>query len=396
MNFVFISPHFPATYSHFCAGLKANGVNVLGIADAPYDQINQELRDSLTEYYRVDSLEDYDQVYRAVAFFAHKYGRIDWIESNNEYWLEQNARLRTDFNVCTGIKTDRISAIKEKSEMKKYYREGGIPTARQIRAAEGYKAVRDFAKLTGYPVIAKPDNGVGADGTFKIESDAQLKGFFETHPNNYGAFVVEEFVTGLLVSYDAVYNSKGEPVFESMGVYPTPIMDIVHGNLEVCYYVDKKVPAALSKIGRRTVKAFGVTSRFVHLEFFKLDRDREGLGKKGEYVGLEVNMRPAGGFTPDMMDYAHSTDVFKIWADMVAFDESRTVQGEQYYCGYAGRRDGRAHKHSHSEILERYGSEVVFTGRMPDALSGALANQVYIGRFGTEAQMKEFFYFVTE
>lgn len=55
-----------------------------------------------------------------------------------------------------------------------------------------------------------------------------------------------------------------------------------------------------------------------------------------------------------------------------------------------------AHKHSHSEILERYGSEVVFTGRMPDALSGALANQVYIGRFGTEAQMKEFFYFVTE
>lgn len=396
MNFVFISPHFPATYSHFCAGLKANGVNVLGIADAPYDQINQELKDSLTEYYRVDSLEDYDQVYRAVAFFAHKYGRIDWIESNNEYWLEQNARLRTDFNVCTGIKTDRISAIKEKSEMKKYYREGGIPTARQIRAAEGNKAVRDFAKLTGYPVIAKPDNGVGADGTFKIESDAQLKGFFETHPNNYGAFVVEEFVTGLLVSYDAVYNSKGEPVFESMGVYPTPIMDIVHGNLEVCYYVDKKVPAALSKIGRRTVKAFGVTSRFVHLEFFKLDRDREGLGKKGDYVGLEVNMRPAGGFTPDMMDYAHSTDVFKIWADMVAFDESRTAQGEQYYCGYAGRRDGRAHKHSHSEILERYGSEVVFTGRMPDALSGALANQVYIGRFGTEAQMNEFFDFVTE
>ena len=396
MNFVFVSPHFPATYSHFCAGLKANGVNVLGIADAPYDELNDELRGSLTEYYRVSDLEDYDQVYRAVAFFTHKYGRIDWIESNNEYWLEQNARLRTDYNIHSGIGMDRIASIKEKSEMKKYYRDGGIPTARQIKAAEGLKAVGDFARLTGYPIIAKPDNGVGADGTFKICSDSELKSFFESHPSNFGAFVVEEFITGLLVSYDAIYNSKGEPLFESMGVYPTPIMDIVHGNLEVCYYVDKKVPSALAKIGRQTVKAFGITSRFVHLEFFKLDRDREGLGKKGDYVGLEVNMRPAGGFTPDMMDYAHSTDVYRIWADMVAFDECRTAQGEQYYCGYAGRRDGKPHKHSHDELVGCYRNELTFVGRMPEALSGALANQVYIGRFRTEAEMKKFFEYVTE
>ena len=68
-------------------------------------------------------------------------------------WLEQDARLRTDFNVTTGIQTDRIRSIKEKSEMKKYYAKGGIPTARQIRAAEGFDAVRDFARLTDYPII---------------------------------------------------------------------------------------------------------------------------------------------------------------------------------------------------------------------------------------------------
>ena len=396
MNFVFISPHFPASYSQFCAGLKADGVNVLGIADAPYEELNQQLKESLTEYYRVQDLEDYDQVYRAVAFFAHKYGRIDWIESNNEYWLEQNARLRTDFNVCTGIKTDRISSIKEKSEMKKYYAKGRIPTARQIKVSQGLKAVSKFAALTGYPIIVKPDNGVGADGTFKIGSDKELEEFFENHPNNYGAFVAEEFITGLLVSYDAIYNSKSEPVFESMGVYPTPIMDIVHGNLEVCYYVDKTVPKALCEIGRKTVKAFGISSRFVHLEFFKLDRDREGLGKKGDYVGLEVNMRPAGGFTPDMMNYAHSTDVFRIWADMVAFDERRKDFGEQYYCGYVGRRDGKAHKHSHLDVMAAYADELTFVGRMPEALSGALANQVYMGRFKTASEMKKFFEYVTE
>ena len=396
MNVVFISPHFPQTYSHFCAGLKADGVNVLGIADAPHGSLAPELRDALTDYYQVRNLEDYDEVYRAVAWFAHRYGRIDWIESNNEYWLEQDARLRTDFNVTTGIHTDRIDFIKEKSEMKKCYAAGGIPTARQIKASEGLKAVLAFAGKTGYPIIAKPDNGVGASGTYKLCSDEELRSWFSEHGSDYGAFVVEEFITGLLTSYDAIYNSKGEPLFESMGVYPTPIMDIVHGNLDACYYIERDVPAALARIGRRTVKAFGITSRFVHLEFFKLDRDREGLGKKGDFVGLEVNMRPAGGYTPDMMNFAHSTDVYQIWADMVAFDERHKDAGEQYWCAYASRRDSHRYVHSHDEVLARWGSVICMCTRMPDALSDALGNQVYIARLSSKKEIEPFFKFVCE
>ena len=406
MNVVFISPHFPQTYSHFCAALKRNGVNVLGIADTPFGNLNEELRWALTDYYQVRNLEDYDEVYRAVAWFAHRYGHIDWIESNNEYWLEQDARLRTDFNVTTGLHTDHISAIKEKSEMKKYYALGGVPTARQIKAAEGLDKVLAFTRKTGYPIIAKPDNGVGASGTFKMNSDDELRAWFSDHASNYGAFVVEEFVTGLLTSYDAIYDSNAEPLFESMGVYPTPIMDIVHGNLDSCYWIEKDVPAALKKLGRRTVKAFGVKSRFVHLEFFKLDRDREGLGKKGDFVGLEVNMRPAGGYTPDLMNFAHSTDVFQIWADMVAFNERRKGAGEQYFCAYASRRDCYRYARSHEEILARYGSGaysaadpalgICMCQRMPDALSDALGNQVYAARLENRKDIQTFFDFVCE
>jgi len=36
MNVVFLSPHFPPQYHHFCRQLQQAGVNVLGIADAPY------------------------------------------------------------------------------------------------------------------------------------------------------------------------------------------------------------------------------------------------------------------------------------------------------------------------------------------------------------------------
>ena len=396
MNLIFISPHFPQTYWHFCAGLKANGVNVLAIADTEYGNLSPELRGSISDYYKVNNLENYDEMYRAVAWFAHKWGKIDWIESNNEYWLELDARLRTDFNVNTGIKTDRIAAIKNKSEMKKYYALGGIPTARQIKGAEGEKAIRAFVKKTGYPVIAKPDNGMGAGGTTKISNASELDAWLKAHEGDARYFVLEEFITGLLVSYDAIFNADGEPVFENNTIFPTPIMEIVHGNLDTCYWTNKTVPAKLAAIGRRTVKAFDVKSRFVHLEFFQLDRDREGLGKKGDYVGLEVNMRTPGGYTPDMMNFAHSTDVYQIWADMVVFNEARKPQGEQYFCAYAGRRDGKHYKHSHEEIMQVYGSAMCMAERVPDALADDLCNMAYIVRLKEKKEIQTFFDFVTE
>ena len=395
MNFVFISPHFPHTYWGFCHRLKQNGVQVLGIADAPYDSLREELKDSLTEYYRVDSLENYDDVYRAVAFFAFKYGRIDWIESNNEYWLEQDARLRTDFNVSTGIRSDRIRSIKEKSEMKKFYAKGEIPTARQIRAAEGIDALLGFAQLVGYPIIAKPDVGVGASGTYKIEDDSQLFAFFET-VSDYRNYVVEEFITGEICSYDAIINAEGDPLFESMTVWPPSIMDIVNLQLDLSYYVDREIPENLRQLGRRTVKAFGIWNRFVHLEFFRLDCDKDGLGKKGDFVALEVNMRPAGGYTPDMINYAHSTDVYKIWADMVAFGENRTQQGSQQYCAFASRRDIYQYVHSHEEVLNRYGDNMVMCERMPELFSAAMGQQMYTVRLQSMEEVNDFVSFVHE
>ena len=130
MNFIFVSPHFPNTYWNFCDRLHRNGVNVLGIGDAPFDEIPWELKQCLTEYYRVNDLGNYDEMLRAVAYFTFHYGKIDWIESNNEYWLEMDAQLRTDFNINTGAKNDFIERIKYKSKMKESYIAAGVPVAR--------------------------------------------------------------------------------------------------------------------------------------------------------------------------------------------------------------------------------------------------------------------------
>ena len=391
MNFVFVSPHFPHTYWQFCDRLHRNGINVLGIGDAPYDSLEAPLKAALTEYYRVDSLEDYDQVYRAVAFFAFKYGKIDWVESMNEYWLEQDARLRTDFNITTGIRSDRISFIKEKSLMKKLYLEAGIPTARQhvVSDRESGKA---FIDKVGYPVIVKPDVGVGATHTWKLENDADLEAFYNDLP--HVPYVMEEFIQGEICSYDAILDSRCDPLFESMTVWP-PVMDIVNKDLDLMYYTCPEVPEKLRELGRKTVKVFGVDRRFVHLEFFRLTKARKGLGKIGDFAALEVNMRPAGGYTPDMMDFAHSTDVYQIYADMVAFDARKIPEsGEHYYCVYASRKDGHTYARTHEEIMARYGNRMMMQEEMPPMNWPQMGRYMYTARLATFEEAQAFIEYV--
>ena len=394
MNFVYISPQFPKHYWNFCDRLNKNGVTVLGIGDTPYDDLSEELKGALTEYYFVPDLSDYDTVFRAVAFFSFKYGKIDWLESNNEFWLEQDARLRTDFHITTGEQYENIGRIKHKSAMKAYYAKAGVPTARLSKVTD-YAAAQDFIGQVGYPVIVKPDTGVGATDTYKLENDADLARFFEEKPE--APYVMEDFITGDICSYDAILDNEGNPLLESMTVWPPSVMDIVIQQLDLSYYTVDHAPEALKQVGRATVKAFGVRSRFVHLEFFRLTKPKQGLGEVGDFVGLEVNMRPAGGYTPDMIDFAHSTDVYQIWADMVT-DNVRKIpdSGEHCYCVYASRRDCHRYAHSHEEILERYGEDIVMCERMPEMMVPQMGNQMYTAKRPDYEAAMEFIRFVQE
>ncbi|MBR0293661.1 MAG: ATP-grasp domain-containing protein [Acidaminococcaceae bacterium] len=393
MNFVFISPQFPRTYWNWCDRLKKNGANVLGIGDTPYDQLDDALKNVLTEYYKVGTLEDYDQVFRAVAFFSFKYGKIHWLESNNEYWLEHDAMLRTDFNILSGPDVDEIQAYRSKAAMKPYYKKAGVPTARQAPVTTLEEA-KDFIRRVGYPVIVKPEYGVGAAATYRLENRHELEDFFSDLPED--SYVMEEFVPGWICSYDAIVDSHSEVLFESMSISP-PIMDIVNNQTELVFYVPPSVEPQLQKRGRATVKAFGVKSRFVHMEFFKLTKAKKGLGKEGDFVGLEVNMRPGGGYMPDMMDFAHSTDVYQLWADMICFDERRLPDNpDQQYCVFFGQRDHFHYLHSQQDIMAKYGSRIKMNERMPDVLSTAMGNQMYTALLPTKEDMDEFVRYVGE
>ena len=300
----------------------------------------------------------------------------------------RDAALRTEFNICTGPKNEDMAKIKFKSAMKEYYAKAGLPTAR-YHLVDGYDDALEFAHTVGYPVVVKPDNGVGANNTYKLTCDEDLQWFMDSKDDNI--YIMEEFVNGYVQTYDAIIDSKGEPLFESGNITPLSLMDIVNDGGDSVYYLVKDLPDKIRDAGLRTVKSFGVKSRFIHLEFFILNDDQEGLGKKGDVLGLEVNMRPAGGFTPEMYNYSQETDVYKIWADMVAFDTNTKGTGNHHFCAFFGRRDGKHYKLDDYEVMLKYSPKMVMWGRIPEALSGAMANQMYVANFDTEEEMMAYY-----
>lgn len=389
-NFVYISPAFPPTSVNFCEHLARAGVRVLGIGDDPYHELPERLRAALAEYYRVDSMEDYDQVFRAVAYLSFKHGKIDWVESNNEHWLGLDARLRDDFNICTGHGSDLLPAIKSKAAMKPVYASAGIPTARQLWVTDDY-AVVEFAHRVGYPIVAKPEAGVGANDTLRLSSDDEVHAYFSA-PRGV-PYVVEEFVVGDLVSYDAILDADGQPLFEAADAWPPSIMDIVSERLDLSYRVEKDVPAPLAEIGRRTAAAFGMRNRFVHLEFFRLTRDQPGLGAVGDYVGLEVNMRPAGGDTVDMYNHARGADIYQVYTDLVTGVDTGAAAraaADPQYAVYGGRRDGVQYAMPREGLLAKYASEIRQVRRNPPLFVPQMCDEYVVIRTPDADRADEF------
>ena len=370
MNFVFLSPHFPPNFYRFAARLKQHGVTVLGLADENYDALRPELKGALTEYFRVYDMHNYDELVRALGYLTHRHGKLDRLDSHNEYWLETEAALRTDFNIF-GLRLDDMQRIKRKSMMKDVFVRAGVKVARG-RVVGNLTDALDLVKETGYPLVAKPDVGVGAASTYKIQTEAELERFFiDKPPFDY---LLEEFIQGDIQTFDGLTDMDGNPVFLNSLVYSAGIMETVLADEHVYYYTLRDIPADLEEVGRRVLQTFGVRERFFHFEFFR-------QAGTGDLCALEVNMRPPGGLTLDMFNYACDVDIYDAWASMVAGDGYPYPEySHKYYCCYVGRKFRRAYAHSHEDVLGYLAEHVVHHEPISGTFSNALGNYGYLIR----------------
>ncbi len=369
MNVLLISPHFPPNYYQFAAALRQAGATTLGIGDLPYAALSEPLRAALTEYYWVDNLHNYDRVMRGCAYFVHKYGRLDCLESHNEYWLESDARLRTDFNI-PGLREADMAWIKRKSRMKERFVEAGIEVARG-QLAPTLEAARAFVAEVGYPIIAKPDIGVGAAGTYRINDDQELEHFFAEKP--FVDYLLEKFIVGALHSFDGLTDQDGRLVFVTAHCYQPGILEVVNADSDVAAWSYREIPAGLATAGARAVKAFNARARFFHVEFLHENAT-------GRWVAVEMNIRPPGGLMIDVMNIANDIDLYAQWANVILFNSFTQTVTHPYHCTFVGRKHHRPYLYAHDVILQMCAPVLVYHEPMVPLFARAMGDYAYVLR----------------
>ncbi|MCX5787735.1 MAG: carboxylate--amine ligase [Elusimicrobia bacterium] len=366
MNVLVLSPHFPPNFERFSIALRDAGAGVLAIGDAPYDSLSGELKGALWEYYYLDNMSDYESLYRAAAFLIHKHGRVDRIESHNEHWLGMEARLREDFNVF-GQKSADLDFNRRKSGMKQVFRAAGVPVApgEPVTSAD---QIRDFVRREGFPVVFKPDVGVGAQSIFRVNDEQRLAGVLAYPPKDY---FIEKFVPGTVVSFDGLTDREGNIIFCASHRVNLGIMEIITEQKPIHYYYLRDIPPEIEELGRKAVRAFHIRERFFHTEFLV---DGEGC------VALEMNVRPPGGLSLDMMNWACDIDLYRLWARSVVCGESHFDYERPYNVAHVGRRNSIRYRRSHEDILRELSPVLVAHMQFPTLFRVAMGDYVYFLR----------------
>ena len=258
---------------------------------------------------------------------------------------------------------------RSKSQMKAVFSDHGIPCAAG-RHVSSKEELRLFARRQGFPLIVKPDVGVGSGGAFRLDDPESLEA---VRPESLRDAVVEELLEGTLLSFDGLTNQLGEVVFCTSHVFSSGIMEVVAKRGPMHYYSLRDIPTDLESLGRKIVSAFAIRGRFFHIELFR--------GEDESLRVLELNVRPPGGFTTDMFNYAADIDVYRLWAEVVS---GRPVAARavelKYHVAHAARREGRHYVVPHHSLLKKLGPRLLMHQEIPPALSGAMGDYVYLIR----------------
>jgi hypothetical protein len=376
MDILYISPEFPPNYIHFIRHAHALGARVWAIGETEFFTMPPELRAAIRWYVRTE-LGNWRHAVRAVEeLLEAKHalgfeGTFDLVESHNETWLRLEAILNERFAV-PGLCLQEIETIKKKSLMKQVFQSLGLPVARGKAVAEREEALRVADEL-GYPVILKPDEGVGAGGTYRVESPDMLRTLF---PDFSAGYVLEEFIDAPIITYDGLTDRQGRILFGNTLVYGEGLIEYTRGK-DPYFYVSRRIPETLPALGAALVAAFGIRRKFFHFEFFV---------RNGSYIPMEINSRPPGGAILDMMNYSVDGDLYRAWACMVTGQPVDLPREKKYAVAYIGRTD-KDYTLSHGDVLARYGPLLVEAAENPTVYQDIMGRIRYLFRTLNESDI---------
>ena len=395
MNYIFISPNYPSGHWKYIAALRAAGCSVLGIGDAGDETFPAELRGSMTEYYRVGNLHNYDEVYRAVAYFISRRGRPDFIESLNPYWVDLVDALRNDF-MCGSFDDADICGSFYNEAALAYLDYSGRLLPERVLFSTTDEALA-FAEKCGYPLLAVPVRNKRL-GKRLIAAEAGLR--LLLRGEEAGSWIFSALHSGEQVSVDGLF------VFDEAGS-PLPLAVAAHMlNADSSVYSLPLDPST----AQNAAELAGLFCRegFFHIDAVKLAKAVPGVGKKGDIVFNGVDAAPPHEFLIECLNIEFGTDLRRLWAELAAGDEAAAEKGEEAaaaapapleqkcFAGIASRSFGRSYKNPHEKILRRLTIKLACHGLTSEPDKFRFGDYYYIFSGEAAAELKRTIKFITE
>jgi hypothetical protein len=324
LHVAFVAPRFLETTNRYLAAfLSLDNVTTSVISEDPQAAIPSVLRPRVAAHYQVDSSLDAGALAMAASALGKSVGPIDRLAGALEQLQVPMARARDALDI-DGMRNNVAQAFRDKDRMKAVLRSHGVPVAKSA-LTESSDELRAFVQSIGFPVIVKPQAGLGARATYRVTSEADLAALTEQGvvPSAGRPLQVEEFVQAREHTCETV-TVRGAPVWRSGTRYlPTPLEVLENPWIQYCVLLPREdedtvwtafhpvnTAALAALFGDAATTAAGTA--LTHMEWFLKD--------DGSALVNEVGARPPGVGIMPLMGIAYESDFFRDWAALMALD----------------------------------------------------------------------------
>jgi len=338
---VFVAPRFLENTNRYVrAFAELEGVTLSLVSTDPEEAIPPSIRRRVAGHYRVGDALDGEQLTQAVRAIARSVGLVERLTGVLEQLQLPMAEVRDALGI-EGLTTAIARNFRDKDRMKEVLRARGVPVARSV-LARSLADVKAFIDQVGFPVIVKPQAGLGSRATHRIEDEDDLAALLPPLPAQ--PLQVEEFVRAREHTCETV-TIRGVPVWRSGTRYfPSPLEVLETSWVQYCVLLPREADdptwtrfhpindAALAALFEDQAGTAAGTA-LTHMEWF--------LREDGTALVNEVGARPPGVHIMPLMGLAHETDLFADWARLVAFDAftpraRRFAAGSAFFRGQGG------------------------------------------------------------
>ena len=354
----FVAPYLlEATARFVVAAAELPGVRLGLITCEPVDRLSPDLRRVLSGHWRVEDALDPRQVATAAVGLGQQMGRVERLVGALEQLQVPLAQVREALGI-EGMDVRTAVNVRDKSQMKQTLQAAGVPCARHALVRSPGEALA-FAEEVGFPLVAKPPAGAGAQATYRLDDRGMLSGWLEAVRLGSGEpALLEEFLTGEEHTFDSV-SLGGRTVWASLADYFPPPLEVLRNpwiQWTVLLPRDVSGPQyeGIHHWGPLALRALGVQDALTHMEWFRRP--------DGSVAISEVAARPPGAQLTSMHGYAHDFDLYRAWAELVVLGtfqppERRFAAGTAYLRGMGHGRVRAVH--GVDEVQQQIGHLVV-------------------------------------